>query len=205
MKKIITFIVVAIFALTVEAQQFKILHLTTPDVTIGGKSLKIGDVFDGKAKIEWSAPRQAMKVLNTATKEQSLVVAEKYNQRKSKDIASYLVSSKQLSTRRGELINTMELGMALGDTFYLLDSLRIESKLPVDAKRFFFATFDYDGELINKKLQNDADGAIIFDRQLFSVDGKPIEPFDVPLTIYYLDQISGTKTLITDSMLLLPL
>jgi len=67
--------VVAVFAAA--ADDFKILYLTTPDITVGGKTLRVGDTFAGTAPISWTAPRQAMKVLNTTTKNQSLVVAEK--------------------------------------------------------------------------------------------------------------------------------
>lgn len=186
------------------ADDFKILYLTTPDITVGGKTLRVGDTFAGTAPISWTAPRQAMKVLNTATKKQSLVVAEKYRECKSRDMASYLVASKQLSTRRGELINTLELGVALGETHYLLDSIRVETKLPVDDNRFFFATYDYNGETINKKLVGDGN-ALVFDRSLYTIDGKAIEPFDVTLSVWYLDRTAGTKTLVTDKMVVLPL
>lgn len=190
--------------LTAAADDFKILYLTTPDITVGGKTLRVGDTFTGTAPISWSAPRQAMKVLNTSTRRQSLVVAEKYKECKSRDMASYLVASKQLSTRRGELINTLELGVALGETHYLLDSIAVETKLPVDGNRFFFATYDYNGETINKKLAGEG-GRLVFDRSLYTIDGKAIEPFDVTLSVWYLDRASGTKTLVTDKMVVLPL
>ena len=109
MKNIITALaVIAASALALSADNFKILYLTTPDIVIGGKTYKVGDVFAGDAPIKWSAPRQAMKVLNTTTKKQSLVVAEKYSGTKSADMNSYFIQSKQLSTRQGEIINTME-------------------------------------------------------------------------------------------------
>lgn len=195
--------VVAVTALTVTADSFKILYLTTPTITIGGKVCKVGDVFPGDAAITWTAPRQAMKVLDTATKKQSLVVAEKYRGSKSADMNSYFVQSKQLSTRRGELINTMELGMVLAEQHYLLDSIAIPTSLPVDDSHFFFASYDYNGETINKKLTY-RDGELIFDRSLYSIDGKAITPFDVVLSVWYMDRSAGNRTLVTDKMALLP-
>lgn len=189
---------------TASADEFKILYLTTPDITIGGKTLKIGDTFAGNASINWTTPRQAMKVMNTSTKKQSLVVAEKYTGSKSADMDSYFVSSRQLSTRKGELINTLEMGVVLGESHYLLDSIEINTLLSVDNDRFFFASYDYNGEVINKKLKCD-NGVLIFDRDLFTIDGKAIEPFDVTLNVWYMDRTAGTKTLLTDKMLILPL
>lgn len=204
MKNIITALAfVAASALAVSADNFKILYLTTPNISIGGKTYKVGDIFAGDAPIAWSAPRQAMKVLNTATKKQSLVVAEKYSGCKSADMNSYFVQSKQLSTRQGEIINTMELGIVLGEEHYMLDSIAVNTSLPVDDAHFFFASYDYKGETINKKLTCQ-DGNLIFDRSLYSIDGKAVEPFDVTLSVWYMDRKAGNRTLVTDKMTVLP-
>lgn len=205
MKNIITTLaVIAASALAVSADNFKILYLTTPNITIGGKTYKVGDVFAGDMPITWSAPRQAMKVLNTATKKQSLVVAEKYSGCKSADMNSYFIQSKQLSTRQGEIINTMELGIVLGEQHYMLDSIVVKTSLPVDDTHFFFASYDYNGETINKKL-NCKDDTLIFDRSLYSIDGKAVEPFDVTLSVWYVDRKVGNRTLVTDKMTVLPI
>ncbi len=201
---IISLAVIAASALTVSADNFKILYLTTPDIIIGGKTYKVGDVFAGDVPIKWSAPRQAMKVLNTTTKKQSLVVAEKYSGCKSVDMNSYFVQSKQLSTRQGEIINTMELGIVLGEQHYMLDSIAVRTSLPVDDAHFFFASYNYNGETINKKL-NYKDGNLIFDRSLYSIDGKAVEPFDVTLSVWYMDGKAKTRTLVTDKMTVLPI
>lgn len=204
MKKIITALAIfALSAITASADNFKILYLTTPNITIGGKIYKTGDVFAGNAAISWSASRQAMKVLNTRTKKQSLVVAERFNGSKSKDMDSYFIQSKDLSTRQGELINTMELGIVLGESHYLLDSIDIKTSLPVDEKHFFYASYDYNGETINKKLTC-KDGILTFDKSLFTIDGKPIKPFDVTLSVWYMDSKAGKLTLVTDKMIILP-
>lgn len=205
MKKTITaFAVLLVSVLAASADDFKILYLTSSDITIGGRTYKVGDTFAGNAAINWTAPRQAMKVLNTVTKKQSLVVAEKYAGCKSADMNSYFVQSKQLSTRQGELINTMELGIVLGDTHYMLDSISVRTSLPADADHFFFASYDYKGETINKKLTC-RDGELIFDRNLYSIDGKAIEPFDLVLSVWYMDRTAGNRTLVTDKMTILPI
>ncbi len=204
MKKIIAALaIITVSVYSVSADNFKILYLTTPDIAIGGKTHKVGDTFAGDEPVAWSAPRQAMKVLNTATKKQSLVVAEKYEGCKSADMNSYFVQSKQLSTRQGEIINTMELGIVLGDSHYMLDSISVSTLLPVDNNRFFFASYDYNGETINKKL-NCRNGNLIFDKTIYSIDGKSIEPFDITLSVWYMDREAGNRTLVTDKMIILP-
>lgn len=205
MKNIIVAVVFSLMSVfAASADNFKILYLTTPNITIGGKVYQVGDTFSGNASIRWSAPRQAMKVQNTTTKKQSLVVAEKYTGIKSADMNSYFVQSKQLSTRQGELINTLELGIVLSDTYYLLDPIELKTTLPVDDKHFFFASYDHNGETINKKL-NCKEGILTFDRSLYSIDGNPIEPFDVTLSVWYMDASAGKRTLVTDKMIIIPI
>lgn len=205
MKNIIVVVVISLMSVfAASADDFKILYLTTPNITIGGKVYQVGDTFSGNASIRWSAPRQAMKVQNTTTKKQSLVVAEKYTGIKSSDMNSYFVQSKQLSTRQGELINTLELGIVLSDTYYLLDPIELKTTLPVDDKHFFFASYDYNDETINKKL-NCKEGILTFDRSLYSIDGNPIEPFDVTLSVWYMDASAGKRTLVTDKMIIIPI
>ena len=204
MRRIALVLILCICTLiSVVADDFKILYVTTPSISINGKNLKAGDIFPGGATINWTSPRQAMKVLDLSTNKQTLVVAEKYKEVKSKNMASYLVAAKQLSTRRGAIINTMELGIVLGDTHYLLDPIKIETLLPIDADRFFFASYEYNGEIINKLLPSE-DNSILFDKSLYVIDGKEIEPFDLNLSVWYMDRIEGNKTIITDKMVLLP-
>ena len=65
MKKIIAALaIITVSVYSVSADNFKILYLTTPDIAIGGKTHKVGDTFAGDEPVAWSAPRQAMKVLN---------------------------------------------------------------------------------------------------------------------------------------------
>ena len=204
MKQLTITLLLCLSTIIAVADDFKILYLTSPDITINGKACKVGDTFSRNASIAWTAPRQAMKVLDLATKKQNLIVAEEYAKNKSHDIASYLVATKHLSTRRGELINTLELGVALGETHYLLDSIKVETRLPVDENHFFFATYNHNGETINKKLSTNGN-TLIFDRSIYTIDGHAIRPFDVTLSVWYMDKSNRKRTLVTDKMVVLPL
>lgn len=204
MKRILILLLLALSLHTVSAQDFEILYLTTPTITIGNKKLKQGDTFPGNATVSWESPRQAMKVLNLSTNKQTLIVAEKYKETESKDLTSYFAATKQLTVRNGASLNAMELGAALNGSHYLLDSISVETVMPVDIDRFFYASYPYESEIINKKLET-VDGYLIFDRSIFTIDGVEIEPFDVTLKVWYVDNEDKTKTLVTDNMILLPL
>ena len=70
------FLVVTIFVVIVECLSaatnnsiFKITQLNTPSITIGGKSLKVGDKFSGTSNIKWINDKQLMEVEQVGTGE----------------------------------------------------------------------------------------------------------------------------------------
>lgn len=204
MKRFSLFCLMLFLMTFVSFGQYKILYITTPEISIGGKILKVGDEFSENAPIEWTTPRQAVKVLNLSDNTQKLIVAEKYKKTDSKNLKSYLLAEQQLSTRKGVALSTLELGLVLNDTFYLLDPVMVETKLPIDGSHFFFVTFEYNGETINKKLESQED-FLIFDNSLFSIDGNPVPPGDLEMSVWYMDLENQNRTLVTDCMTLIPL
>lgn len=51
------FIVTSVFA-----DDYKILYLSTENITIGGKTLRKGDTFNDKSIIEWTLNSQSMRI-----------------------------------------------------------------------------------------------------------------------------------------------
>lgn len=51
------FIVTSVFA-----DDYKILYLSTENITIGGKTLRKGDTFNDKSIIEWTLASQSMRI-----------------------------------------------------------------------------------------------------------------------------------------------
>lgn len=182
-----------------QGQTFKILTLNTPSINIGGKSLKVNETFSAADKVNWASGRQAMKVLDMDKGTQRLLVAEQFAKSRVETIKDYLTKNNHLSTRDGELNNTIALGSYLKDTFYLLDSIDVATKIPTDDKRFFYISFDYKGEEINKRIAC-TDGTFSITRDIFSIDGQPIEPFDTYIRVYYYDTAAGKLTLVSDRM-----
>lgn len=199
MLRVIIFVVVLMCSSALPAQTYKILMLNTPTITIGGAERRVNDTFDAKAKVEWSSPRQAMKVLDMAKASQRLIVAEQFSKSKVQTIKEYITKNNHLSTRDGRLDNPIALGRHLTDTFYLADSINVRTEMPTDSKRFFYISFIYGGEEINKRVDC-SDGAFSITRDIFSIDGKAIPPFDTYLSVYYLDTAAEKLTLITDKM-----
>lgn len=199
MKKVIFLIVAFAISAVLKAERYKIIAMNTPSVEIGEKEFVKGDTISDIHDINWKAPREAIKVLNLATRKQELVVSENYTRYKSNSLGDYLSKTKHLSTRNGKMGNVVEIGAHLSDTFYLDDSITIETDMPTDKLRYFFISYDYGGEEINKRIPC-ADGDFTVSDDIFMIDGKAIRPFETTLSVYYADEEKGTVTLVSDKM-----
>lgn len=184
-------------------ETYKILLINTPSISIDGKRHVAGDCFGENASIEWDSDKQAMKVMHTGTGKQSVVVAKRYKETRSKSLASYLVENRKLSTRDGEILNVAELGQALNSTFYLMDSIHIKTPLETDSLRSFFVAYFYQGERINKRIPC-KEGTFTLTPSLYSIDGKPITPFETDLQVYYWDRQKEECLLLTEGMHIVP-
>lgn len=175
----------------------RIIFINTPSITIGGKKLHVDDSFSEDAKIIWDNPRQAMKVVDSATGRQRLLTASQLKKNGANTVKDFLKGKKHLATRAGASIP--DLRASLSSEFILLDSIRIDTSVPIDENRFFFISFPFNGESINKRIENHP-GFFLITRDIFKIDGNPIDPFDTDITVYYMDKNDGNMTVVTESM-----
>lgn len=178
---------------------YKILFLNSPDITIGSQQLRVGDSFAPGAAIQWSQPQQAMKVLDSETGHQRLVVAEQYTRSRVDNLARFFAQTRHLSSRDGAPDNPISLGAALNGTFFFTDTLEVATAMPTDADRFFYVSYVYNGEEINKLVPCN-DGTFSISSEIFTIDGKAIPPFRTFLTVYYLDRTAEQVIMVTDRM-----
>lgn len=197
MKKLITLTYASIMCLSLQAQ-YKILQINTPTVTISGKELRKGDVFNDPAVIDWINDRQAMKVLDVKTKSQKVIIAGEYKKSNANSITSFFIGKKNLSSRDGA-DNLVTLKQKMTGEFFLQDTLSFNTTYSTNDRQFFFVSYMYNGEEINKRVEN-RDGTFFITSDIFSIDGVRHTPFDTILSVYYLDQNSDQLTLITDCM-----
>lgn len=184
---------------------YKILFLNTPSVSIGDKECKVGDTFNADEKIKWikSIDRQVMKVINLSTQRQLIFSSEDFRKHKSNSLSSYLVQTNNLSSRDGKILNAIDLKNHLNNVFYLIDSITVETYLPTDEKHFFYATFNYNGETINKKLKR-KEKSILINWGIFEIDGVAVPPKDIILQLFYLDLDTEKILKVCDEMIVIP-
>ena len=189
-------------ALSLFADDYKILQMNTSFVKIGNKICKKGDVFSDDSIIEWSKEKQAVKAQNLQTKEIHLFVESAFKAKNSKTIKEYYLKRNHLSTR--SVLIFSELSEYLNsNTFYMLDTIRIESPIPLDSTRSYYMVYDGCEKEEKYQLQSDNSCFFILRSQLLSCDSSK----DKYVSIYFASKGVDDDYLLTDSMkiVILPL
>ncbi len=133
---------------------YRILFLNTPDIEIGGKALKVNDTFKDGAPIKWTSGRQAMKVVDTKTREKMVLLADDFSKANASSLEAYLARTKAESGASATAPMS-SLASYLNKHFYLLGSLEIETGVPTDERHYFFISYSHSGHEITKAVPND--------------------------------------------------
>lgn len=188
------------FVATLFADNYKILQMNTSSVKIGNRECKKGDVFSDDSVIVWTKEKQAIKAQNLQTKEIHLFTEIVFKKQNVKTIKEYFIKTNRMSSR---IWGFSELSEQLNDTFFLLDTIRIESPIPLDSTRNYLIQYYYANTERTKILQNEDDHFIIC-RNLFEICDS-INEYKV--RVLYRARNVREDYLITDSMhiIILPL
>ena len=193
MKKIIPVLFVLSFVSTVLADNYKILLMNTKTIKIGTRIYKKGDTFSDDSVIFWEKDKQALKAQNLKTKEIRLFAEPEFKTKGCKTVNDYYVKNNRLSSRDAGL-TLCEMAERLNGTFYLLDTIYIESPMHVDSDRYFYVSYDNGGKSIKKILKMDGERLII-DRSLF-----PVSASEMKISMLYYYKNIGEDYLLSDSM-----
>lgn len=105
-----------------------------------------------------------------------------------------------MSSRSGALVNKIDLENYFKGKYVIIDKVKLKiSKVeyPMDNNHFFYISYKYKGEEVNKKLKFENDTLIIDRAELLTVDGTPIpNPNITDMQIKYRDANKNSNTLI---------
>lgn len=206
MRIILTILLVSM-GLSVHAQTYTIIH------TIGkiyesesGKYLSKGMRIDESAKLKFESEGAKAAVLSSS---RGRFVIQKQESAGTKNEMSYALASVlspargRLSTRAGGINNKLDFEKKfgegpvaiLGDTYKVAVS---PTAYPMNDNKFFYASFSYNGEAINKKLSNEGDSLVIDVTSFYSIDDNPIDPTATSnLQLFYYDAVGQESSAIT--------
>ena len=209
MKRMFLFILFSVAFVTSHADKFQVLRVnTSSDILIDGKICTKGDIFSDASRVAWKRKYQAIEAVNLKTYD-IVTFAVLENDKKTGRIKdydvnkenqgkdSYYVKTHHLSTRAG--ISTLsDLSKYLQGTFYLMDTIYIESPVPLINTRYYYITYQQKGETVKKRLQSD-ENTVIIDRSLFGFAEKSCKELTVKM--YFCSEIEDDN-LLTESMVI---
>lgn len=216
MKRIITynlrlmaFMALTAFSITaLFADDYKILFTNNSDVLIDGKKVQVGATFNDKSVITWvkGKERQAIKAVNTKTNKMCLFVSQSL-EKNSLTASEILTANKHLSTHAAyqegaDVSIPIKLRKSFEENYELLDTLVIDTKVQLPSSLSLIASYDYDNTRVSKTLKT-SNGQIIIDQQLFTVNGKKLQPRDVTLNIDLYNKEADSYTFIKSDVQLM--
>ncbi|MEQ6119400.1 hypothetical protein [Reichenbachiella sp. MALMAid0571] len=200
-------ILLVFFGLSVKAQTYTIIHSIGKIYdTKSEKYLTKGMRIDESAKLKFESSDAKAAVLSSSRGR--FVIQEQENVAGKSEIA-YALSSVlspargRLSTRSGGINNKLDFEKRfgegpvaiLGNTYKVAVS---STAYPMSDNRFFYASYAYKGEVINKKLSNEGDSLVFEASDFYSVDDKSIDPAEVSdVKLFYFNATSEQSELIT--------
>lgn len=203
MRKAISTLLALGVATSMLADDYKILQMNTSTIQIGSRICKTGDTFSDDSTIVWTRQKQALKAQNVQSKEIHLFVEPEFHAKNYKTVKDYYLKTNHLSTRATGL-SLEELTEYLNSkTFYLLDTTRIESPIPLDSTRNYYLVYDSCEKGEKHQLKSESNSFLILRSQLLSCDSSKERVVSILFTCKGVDE----DYLLTDSMkiVILPL
>lgn len=212
MKKILTFgLIAGLSVLCVSLTSDEIIDTYTVIKVDGsityektGKNMSRGDKFASNEKIKFQTTESRAAVISKI-KGRFVLTPKKSNTSKS----NLLPAMSNVSSRKGEILNTIDLKNYFDDNVLLFSRSEVKVKVnefPQDADNFFYLMFEHNGESIAKKLTFDGDDILLIKDSIFRVDGKPIQATktSTPVTLYHRSATTKKSTKINQFNLVAP-
>lgn len=188
MKAIISFVLMVLFVINVYGQDnFKVIKVNgTIVLKDKGTSLETGTVFSEKEDLLFRSDDASAAVINSK-RGRLILTSNSHDLSNAK--SNFLPPMYNISSRGGALINLIDIQNHFAGKYVVLEKLKIEinkSNFPMDNDHFFYLSYTYKGEEINKKLEYAGDTLILDKKSLLTVDGNPIpSPDNTKIRLFY--------------------
>lgn len=201
-------ILLVLLGLSVQAQTYTIIHSIGKIYdTKSEKYLTKGMRIDESAKLKFESSDAKAAVLSSS---RGRFVIQEQQKEEGKSEIAYALSSVlspargRLSTRAGGINNKLDFEKRFGEgpVAILGNTYKVSvspTAYPMNEKKFFYASYAYKGEVINKKLSNEGDSLVFKASDFYSVDNKSIDPTEVSdVKLFYFNAATEQSEQITN-------
>ncbi len=166
-----------------------------------GQEMSTGDVFKSSASLVFKSDNSRAAVISRVKGRFVLAPPSKAQ------TTNLVPAVNTISSRSGAIVNELDVKRHFEGDYLIIDEVAVPvspQTFPQDEQHFFFLSYEYDGEKIMKKLGNRSEKLVINKKEVFSIDGKSIDPFDTEMTLYYRDAKSKENTKLSTFSLVVP-
>lgn len=171
-------------------ERYKVIHVNGKIIIKKtGNDMKRGDYYIAGTLLDFKTKDSRAAVIH---KEKGRFVLSGA----SKGQVKVLPAANNISSRGGALINIIDLKNYFDERICILDETRFQigkESFPMNNSKFFYLTFEHNGEKINKRLAFENDFLIINKKEVFKVDGDPIPYEEKEMTLYYKEDGKSKK------------
>lgn len=156
-----------------------------------GKSMSTGDVFKSDSPLIFKTDNSRAAVISRVKGRFVLAPPSR------KQTTNLVPAVNTISSRSGAIVNALDIKNHFQGDYLIIDEIAVPvspQTFPQDKNHFFFLSYEYKGEDIMKKLANRGEKLVIIKKDVFSIDGKPIEPYNTKMNLYYRDATSKENT-----------
>lgn len=177
------------------ADEYKVIKVTGKILyKNSGKEMSTGDIFKSSEPLKFNSENSRAAIISKLKGRFVLVPPSKSQK------TNLVPAVNNISSRSGAIVNELDLKNHFSGNYLILDRLELpvsESTFPQDKTHFFFLSYEYKGEKIAKKLPSDGNKLILDKEEIFSIDGKPIAPFNTEMVLFYRDATSKENLMIS--------
>lgn len=159
-----------------------------------GKNLSQGDEFASNTALDFKTTESRAAVISSS-KGRFILTADNNNSKGS----NLVPAMNSVATRSGAIINIIDLKNVFFDNYVIIEEVRM--KIGKDAfpmimdEKFFYVDYEYNGEVISKRLKFSNDTLIMSKSDIFKIDGKAIEnPYSIEIKLYYRNELKEEST-----------
>jgi hypothetical protein len=172
------------------ADKYKVIKVDGKIVFMPTKAvMKQGDVFLSGTQLSFTSP-QARAAVISAIKGRFVLTSSEKGQTK------ILPAANNISSRSGALLNQIDLQNHFSGKYLILDKISLNlsaANFPMNDDSFFYISYKYENEKINKKLTHEGENLIIQKSELFKIDGKPAAVEQQEMSIFYMANGKANK------------
>ena len=170
------------------ADEYKVIKVTGMIVyKNSGKKMSTGDIFKSNVPLKFSTDNSRAAIISKL--KGRFVLAPPSKSQKT----NLVPAVNNISSRSGAIVNELDLKNHFSGNYLILNRLELpisEKTFPQDKEHFFFLSYEYKGEKIAKKLPSKGSKLIFDKEEIFSIDEKPITPFNTEMVLFYRDATS---------------